>query len=283
MSRPLRIEFAGALYHVQARGNAGRPIFLDDSDRHRFLEVLEAVASRYHLVCYAYCLMNETYDLLVETPEANISRAMRQLNGVYGLYFRRRHGRKGHVFRGRFRARLLEKEPYLPEVSRQVALRPVRSGLVAHPSDWPWSSYRAAVGEAPAPGFLACGWFGDPEGDSVAEARRAYRAFVASGLAGEDPLLPLEKRPILGSAAFDESLRPCLRDRTRSHPAVPGGKPSEKPPLHDLLSESCGREIRNARIREAYLRHGYTMKEIGEELQLHYSTVSRIVAGNGRG
>ena len=131
MSRPLRIEFAGAVYHVTSRGNGRKPIFRDDVDRRSFLEVLHKVNQRHHWICHAYCLMTNHYHLVIETPEGNLSRGMRQLNGVYTMYFNRRHRTVGHVFQGRFKAILVERESYLLEVCRYVVLNPVRAGSAA--------------------------------------------------------------------------------------------------------------------------------------------------------
>lgn len=280
MPRLLRVEFPGAVYHIQAHGLPGERVFLDDADCEKFLSIVAAVSERCRLICYAYCLLPCEYHLLLETREANVSRAMRQLNGVYGQFFARRHRRKGHVFGDRFRARLVEKDAYLPEVARNLVLRPVRSGLVASPSQWRWSSYGAMAGEAPVPSFLACGWFsGCCEVDMLSEARERYRRFIARGLEGEDPLEPLEKSPIVGRPAFAARLRPCLKDPARAHPAGDDDAPRPRPRLEEILSETP-RDARNASIRSAYLRYSYTMKEIGDHLHLHHSTVSRIVASS---
>ena len=133
MARPLRIEFEGALYHVTSRGNARQHIFLHDSDRKKFFDVLADVVERFQWICHAYCLMDNHYHLVIETPEANLSRGMRQLNGVYTQVFHRRHGRVGHLFQGRYKAILVEKESYLLELAKYVVLNPVRAGLVSYP------------------------------------------------------------------------------------------------------------------------------------------------------
>jgi putative transposase len=129
MARPLRIEFPGALYHVTARGNARQDIFLDDEDRQRFLGVLARGVSRFHLLLHAYCLMENHFHLVVETPEANLSKAMRQLNGVYTQAFNRRHKRVGHVLQGRFKAIVVDRDSYLLELCRYVVLNPVSMAL----------------------------------------------------------------------------------------------------------------------------------------------------------
>jgi REP element-mobilizing transposase RayT len=153
MARPLRLESAGALYHVTVRGNERRSIFLGDEDSGRvvFLDVLGATCERFNWALHAYCLMTNHYHLLVETPDANLSKGMRQLNGVFTQFVNRTHPRVGHLFQGRFKAILVERERYLLELCRYVVLNPVRAGVVAAPGDWPWSSYRATLGETPAP------------------------------------------------------------------------------------------------------------------------------------
>lgn len=132
MARPLRLEFTGALYHVTARGNERRRIFLGngDDDRVTFLEVLGRTCERFHWICHAYCLMTNHYHLVVETPDANLSKGVRQLNGVYTRYVNRSHGRVGHLFQGRFKGILVERDSYLLELARYVVLNPVRARIV---------------------------------------------------------------------------------------------------------------------------------------------------------
>ncbi len=130
MARPLRLSYPGALYHVTARGNARQAIYTDDADRQIFLSVLEDVVARYHWLCHAYCLMDNHYHLLLETPEENLSAGMRQVNGVYTQRFNRRHGRVGHVFQGLVKAILVEPDRYLLELCRYVVLNPMRAGIV---------------------------------------------------------------------------------------------------------------------------------------------------------
>ena len=158
MARPLRPLFPGGIYHVTARGNDRQAIFGDDADRSRFLIVLASVVARYRVRCHAYCLMGNHYHALLQTPEGNLSTAMRQLNGVYTQRFNRRHERSGHIFQGRYGAQLVDGHAHLHEVCRYVVLNPVRAGLVEHPRDWAWSSYRATAGETAPPGFLTVDW-----------------------------------------------------------------------------------------------------------------------------
>jgi len=155
MARPLRIEFSGALYHVTSRGDRREAIFEDDEDRDMFLSTLAEVVERFNWVCHAYCLMTNHYHLVIETPDANLSRGMRQLNGVFTQASNRRHSRTGHLLQGRFKGILVDKGDYLLELTRYVVLNPVRARMVKQPGDWPWSSFRAMVGEVPAPKWLA--------------------------------------------------------------------------------------------------------------------------------
>ena len=154
MAKPLRIEYEGAVYHVTARGNARNKIFADDRDREIFLAILGIVVKRYNWLCHAYCLMDNHYHVLIETPDANLSRRMRQINGIYTQRYSRRHHRPGHVFQGRYKAILAQKDNYLLELSRYVVLNPVRIGIVKRPQDWAWSSYRATAGFKEVPQYL---------------------------------------------------------------------------------------------------------------------------------
>lgn len=211
MARPLRVEFPGALYHITSRGNAGQSIFLDDEDRLTFLDILAEVVERYRFRCYGYCLMDNHYHLLVETPEANLSRGMRQLNGVYTQAFNRRHKRSGHLFQGRYKAILVEKGAYLLELARYIVLNPVRVGLVRQPGRWRWSSYRATAGLEEVPPFLEVGWLLSQFDRDPERARRAYRRFVAQGK-GVEIWGELKGGVILGGDAFVGKLKPLLRE-----------------------------------------------------------------------
>lgn len=158
MARPLRLEFAGAVYHLTSRGNARQKIFFSDTDRELLLATLAQVVSRYGWVCHAYCLMANHYHLLVETPKGNLSIGMRQLNGIYTQRFNRRHKRLGHLFQGRYKAILVENESYLLELCRYIVLNPVRVKGTVKLGAWKWSSYPATAGLAKVPEFLSIEW-----------------------------------------------------------------------------------------------------------------------------
>jgi REP element-mobilizing transposase RayT len=184
MARPLRIEYPGALYHLTARGNERRAIYFFDHDRNQFLHVLIQVCKNYNWICHAYCLMDNHYHLLIETPDANLSRGMRDLNSIYSQRFNRMHGRDGHLFQGRFKSFIIEKEIYLLEVARYIVLNPVRANMVSHPKEWKWSSYRATAGYRKPHKSLTIDWILGHFGKNESVAKRAYRAFVLEGING---------------------------------------------------------------------------------------------------
>ncbi len=203
MARPLRLEHSGAIWHITARGNERGDVFRDDVDREEFLCVLGRTVSLYGWRLHAYVLMGNHYHLLVETPEPTLSRGMRDLNGVTTQRFNRRHGRTGHLFEGRFKAILVEREAHLLEVARYVVLNPVRIGLARSAASWPWSSFKATAGLAAGPEWLDTAWTIEQFGRRPAEARRRYAAFVAEGKGtGYDPWSQLRGQVFLGSDAF---------------------------------------------------------------------------------
>ncbi len=188
MSRPLRLEYAGAFWHVTARGNERREIFRSDDDRTEFLRILGRTVALYRWRLHAYVLMGNHYHLLLETPEPTLSRGMRQLNGLYTQGFNRRHRRVGHLFQGRFKAILVERDAHLLELARYVVLNPVRAGLARSASSWPWSSYRATAGVEKAPAWLETAATLDAFGPGPARATARYREFVSEGRgSGYDP------------------------------------------------------------------------------------------------
>jgi len=160
------------------------------------------VCESYNWVCHAYCLMSNHYHLLIETPDANLSRGMRQLNGVYTQTFNRAHGRAGHVFQGRYKAILVEKESYLLELSRYIVLNPVRAGMVNPAKDWPWSSYRATAGQVKGPGYLNIDWMLAAFAKRKSVAIERYKKFVAQGKDQPSPWTLLRNQIYLGSEQF---------------------------------------------------------------------------------
>jgi len=154
MPRPARDLPECCIFHVTARGNDRRRIFADACDRRRFLRLIGQAMHRFDVKALAYCLMDNHYHFIVHAQLEDLSKAMRYVNAGYALGFNRRHGASGHLFQGRFHAVLIDADEYLFRASTYAELNPVRAGLVAHPADWAWSSYRVHVGSEPAPIWL---------------------------------------------------------------------------------------------------------------------------------
>ena len=237
------------------------------------MSVLAEACDRFNWVVHAYCQMNNHYHLLLETVEGNLSRGMRQLNGVYTQGFNRRHRLVGHLFQGRYKSILVQKEAYLLELTRYVVLNPVRARMVADPLDWPWSSDRSVVGEAPAPVWLDTDWLLSQFGTARTAAISAYRRFVLAGLDYPSPLDHVRHQALLGDEAFvmrhqqghsTDRLREVSKAQRRS---VALGLPAYRE-RYPERAESMAR---------AYFSRAYTMAEIGAHFGVHYMTVSRAV------
>lgn len=182
MSRLPRFEFPGAIYHVNARANAGAALFRDDTDRATFMEVLGRVLDRHGWKCHLHCLLGTHYHLLVETPEGDLAAGMHRLNWFYARFFNGRHGRVGHVFQDRYHAVLVQTDPHLRELVQYIALNPVRAGICAHPLDWPWGGYSALAGLDRQPLLPESEWLLGLFGHDGTRARERLREFVEAPL-----------------------------------------------------------------------------------------------------
>ena len=275
MARRPRIQFSGAMYHVMARGNRRSTIFHDDDDRRRFIDVLDLAATRYDLLVFAVCLMGNHYHFVLETPGCNLSNAMQFINGVFAQRSNRRHGQTGHVFEGRFRSLIIQRESYLMRAARYVVRNPVRANLVTDASAWPWSSYRATAGLEPVPRWLHVDWIRWAfQTGSIVEARRRYVEYVNA---------PAEPKPSLNLNALvlgTKQYRTCLMDDVRCGridrelPWI--GRPLHRPSLTELfegLEESA--EARDQLIYRARAEHGYRLSEIARVLGIDRSTASK--------
>ena len=274
MSRPLRLEFEGAFYHVTSRGDRREDIYETDEDRQTFLSLLGAVCDRYHWACHAYCLMSNHYHILVETPDANLSHGMRQLNGMYTRKFNVAHGRVGHVFQGRYKAIVVDADEYLMELARYIVLNPVRAKMVERPEEWPWSSYVAMGNRRAAPdwlevdGMLAC--FGEKRRAAVT----AYRRFVMAGIGRESPWAELKGQVYLGDEQFLEAMQDRLDEQEDSveFPRAQARPNSKSLEYYDQNSRS-----HKDAMRMAYASGSFTLQAIATYYGVHYSTVSRAV------
>jgi putative transposase len=277
MARPLRIQFPGALYHVTSRGDKKQKIFEDDRDREAFLKILASVVEQCNWLCHAYCLMDNHYHLLVETPDGNLSYGMRQLNGVYTQRYNRTHHTVGHLLQGRYKAIVVEKDTYLLEVSRYMVLNPVRAQLVTYPWEWNWSSYLTTASIRKPSGAVSTDWILSQFSKNKKRAQQAYREFVISGMEKEAPWKDLKGRIILGRDDFVAKIRGLLggKEEIKEIPRVE--RFATRPRLSQIFGERRDRRERDRRLYTAHITYGYTLKEIGDYLRIHYSTVSKAV------
>jgi putative transposase len=282
MARPLRIEFPNAVYHVTSRGDRREAIFVDDDDRDALLRVVAQGMERFSAQVLAYCLMGNHYHFVLHTRQANLSRLMRHINGVYTQAFNRRHGKVGHLFQGRFKAILVDRDSYLLEVCRYVELNPVRAGIVNAAADWRWSSYRAHAGLAETPPWLdtlslhgyLLGRAPAGRADQRAAARR-YEKLVAAGLGAELWQQALNRQIFLGDDDFVARMqalasKPSLRDR-----AVPKAQRSRPRTLRQWLKACATRE---EALRSAHVHSGLSMTAMAAEIGLTVARVSQLIA-----
>lgn len=279
MARPLRIEFPGAIYHITSRGNARQDIFINDQDRYSFLRLLGDVVSRFNWFCHAYCLMDNHYHLLIETIDGNLSQGMRHFNGVYSQGFNYRHERVGHVFQGRYKSIIIDRDNYLLEVCRYVVLNPVRAAIVESPRKYVWSSYNPTAGYVTPPTFLKVDWILGRFGKARREAQKKYREFVSAGINAQSIWEELKSQWILGNKEFVDKLGPVAKDRAEIKEIPKVQRFAFRPLLDEILSleKRKNRNERNKAIGKAYLDYGYTQAEIASHLELHYATISRII------
>ena len=148
MSRPLRIQYPDAWYHLMNRGRRREEVYADASDYSAFIDLLRDASEIFNVRIAAYCLMSNHYHLLIQTPDGNISRFMRHVNGVYTQSFNKRHGLDGPLFRGRYKSILIDQDSYLLELVRYIHRNPFDSGLENAFGQYPWSSHRGYVSNA---------------------------------------------------------------------------------------------------------------------------------------
>lgn len=293
MARQLRIEFEHALYHITSRGNLRDKIFYEDRDRERFLQIISRTKDRYGFVLHAYALMDNHYHLLMETPKANLSQIMQNINTSYTVYVNRKYQRSGHLFQGRFKGIIVDKDGYLMALSRYIHLNPVRAKVVRRPGDYPWTSYRAFMGKG-AGGALA------DTGDTFLyfskkkkKAMKAYREFV-EGEEGreENPFEKLEAGLFLGDNRFRAKLLRQMNE-VKIDDEVPQAKRLRKKVSVDAMIKVCesfygksreglvrrgkGKRERQVAIYLSKVMSGGNNKEIGRYFGIKGSAVSEVI------
>jgi putative transposase len=286
MRKP-RLFFAGGLYHIIARGNQGHPTFLDKADYARYLRLLGEPMEGRGVKAYSYCLMpNHVHLLLEQSGNYPLSKFMQRLQTAYTLYFNRRHKKNGHLFQGRYKAILVERDAYLKDLVRYLQLNPVRSKLVEDPAEYPWTGFRQYVGTVKDPVVkldveeVLSGFGPDPR-----EARKAYKQYVLDAMkeGHRKDLYHLRKGHILGSHEFEKKAHECA--------AVPAGEPSLKieksvPEIWTALLHREGHSDPKGRKRSDLLAEAAflateggcaTQREVGEHFGLKQSGVSRAL------
>lgn len=238
MSRSLRLEFPGALWHVVNRGVERRTIFIDDRDRETFLELLAEVVARYRWRVHAFVLMTNHFHIFIETVEPTLSRGMKKLTGDYAAHFNWKYGRVGHLVQGRFKSHLVDSDGYFLEVARYLVLNPVRAGMTAAAGDYRWSSYRATAHLDPAPRWLTTeDVLRRFDVSDEATAAREYAKFVAARLGdGTSPWDHLIGQIYLGGEGSSNGYNgSCMRGcHSRLNTRARSGRPASQP------SRTCG-------------------------------------------
>ena len=285
MGRPLRIQYPGGWYHVTSRGNERKAIFKSKGDREKFLSYLKSAHERYGALIHVYCLMNNHYHLLVETPRSNLSQILHHINGAYTNYYNAKRKRAGHLFQGRYKAIVVDKDAYCQELSRYIHLNPVRAGIVDRPSEYPWSSYGYYVGVKKQPEWATVETVLEYFDKDIKKARKYYRKFIEEVLGKEiaNPLKDVFASTFLGSERFIDWAKekwigyknadvrnipvlkelkgaPSLEDIEQKVRSVIGG-------MDPLYKKSC------LYLSQQY--GGYRLKDIGAYYHMRGSAVSQ--------
>lgn len=276
MSRPIRIEYPGAFYHITARGNGRQNIFLDEIDFKIFKDIFREVMRRYNWRCYAYCFMSNHYHVLIETIDGRLSLGMRQLNGVYTQKFNRKHNRVGHIFQGRFKGILVDKESYLLELCRYISLNPLRAKMVDKVADWRWSSYHEMVGKSEKKPLVEVSWVLEQFANDPIQAIKAYQQFIKEGVNEGSVWRDGVRGSILGNKQFIDRVKKQFNIPISEKEISRKDRFVGRKDLKDFIFLEEGKVKRNQGIYQAYYEHGYTFAEIAKYLGMHYSTVSRI-------
>jgi hypothetical protein len=223
--------------------------------------------------------MNNHYHLIIETPDGNLSQGMRQLNGVYTQAFNVRYRSVGHVYQGRYKAILIQKESHLLEVCRYVVLNPVRAKVVEKPAEWRWSSYLATMGKGKPHPCLTKDWVLGQFSRKRKQAEKAYREFVAAGIGQKDIWNEIKGQSILGEDDFAERLLGYVKGYEDVKEIPKRQRYVARPGLGELLNDwpISDKRKRARGVINAVLKHGYSQKEVADHIGIHYSTVSRIM------
>lgn len=275
MTRPLRIHIPGRPYHIFARGDNKAHLFHNDCDYRTFLDFLPQSLDRFAVECLAYCLLSNHYHLLVIPGQYSVSRLMHHLNTTYCVWFNRSHRRVGHVLQGRFGARIVDDAEYLMRAIRYITINPVAASLVKDPADWAWSSYPATAGRCPAPPYLALGRVWEAFSCTTAQSGRArVMRYVAAGAAADDEL---RQALLFGGDLLARQVKPLLRPHQGTDAYTYADRFAARPPLDALFLNADSRTAVIAAARDAFRRHAYTLRQIGDFVGRTESTISKWI------
>jgi len=283
MARPLRVEYSGAFYHIINRGNAREKIFKGGRDREKFLEYIERAVEQFSIIIHAYCLMNNHYHLLIETPNPNLSKTIQWIGTSYVQYFNTKHKRSGHLFQARFKSVLIDADAYLTHLSRYIHLNPLKAKIVDNLSEYSWSSYPAYTGTSRKPKWLETSRLLSGFGKNIREAQSDYKAYV-EGIdirKVKDPSKQADSGFILGDSGFVEWVKHNFlsdREESKEIPQLRRLKPRVEPDtiVQEVSKEfNCrkgyivlkGRKNNTARKVAIYLAKdncGIPFRELGE-------------------
>jgi REP element-mobilizing transposase RayT len=238
-----------------------------------WLGMLASTCARFNFTIHSFCQMTNHYHLVLEAGEANLSQGMRHLNGMYSQYFNRRHQLVGHLFQGRYKAILVQKDVYLRELARYVVLNPVRAGIVSEIEEWRWSSYHYMVQHQQQPVWLQTDWILSLFGTRRTEAIAAYRQFVIAGIGEASPIERVRHQLLLGDDVFIAHHRSCQADISLSEVT----KEHRRAVALSLGEYEAKFAERDTAIFEAYHSTAYTMAQIAIHFRISYRTVSRVV------
>jgi len=295
MARQLRVEFEHAFYHVTSRGNLRGEVFFDDGDREHFLKILRRTKERYSFLLHAYALMDNHYHLLMETPKANLSKIMQNINTSYTVYINRKYGRTGHLFQGRFKAIIVDKDGYLVALSRYIHLNPGRAGLVKVPGEYRWTSYRAfmegEVGQSLVDTADTLSYFSKRRRRAIV----AYREFVERDeRRNENAFEKVEAGVLLGNGRFRAKIRNLI-EKLEGDEEIPQARRLRNEVPIDAVVDACasfyamskdellrrgkGKQERQVAVYLSRVFSGRSGKEIGRYFGIKGPAVSGIIKG----
>ncbi len=284
MARPLRIEYPGAFYHIINRGLERREVYRTEQDYEYFLELLENMHEKYGLWVHSYCLMSNHYHLYLETPNGNLSKIMRQLDGNFTQKFNKRHNRVGPLFQGRYKATLIDQDSYSLRLSKYIHLNPVKAKMVDKPEKYKWSSYSAFLGKNTSLNFLKTDWLLGQFHKSKKSAIKEFKKFTLQTEEAEwSPEKEAYKGIILGSSSFISQIQDKYLSG-ESDPEIAQLKVAKKQITPEEIEKKIKQfkldtKISSKLIAYALKKHSQlSLKEIGKRMAgLHYSSISQIV------